>query len=61
MLYKPTTRESIAERFLRSIIFAFAALRRQHADTRYLEGLRPSELEELGLRRTDERDFRTFL
>jgi hypothetical protein len=38
-----------------------AALQRQFADTQYLEGLRDTELEELGLHRTPERDYRPFI
>jgi hypothetical protein len=36
-------------------------LRKERDDARQLEGLRPAELADLGLRRTGERGYRTFL
>ena len=45
--------------------FAFIAgiavgLTRQHGDQAYLDGMRPRELEELGLRRSDDGGYRFF-
>jgi hypothetical protein len=51
----------IASRLLGPLLRAVAALRKQLADTRHLDGLRPAELEELGLRRAYEREYRTLL
>jgi len=38
----------------------FSAVAAQSADRRYLDGMRPSELEDIGLRRTDSRDYTSF-
>ena len=61
MLYR-TRKSSIARRLaarlLGAVTSALAVFSRQYADTSYLEGMRDAELEDLGLRRTPERDYR---
>ncbi len=60
MLYR--NRKPSTLRRLQSLAASMlAALQRQFADTQYLQGLRDTELEELGLRRTPERDYRPFV
>jgi hypothetical protein len=64
MLYqtrKTSTARRLAAGLLGLLASAFAALPKRFADTEYLEGLRESELEDLGLRRTPERDYRPFV
>ena len=68
MLYRPASpaksatapgnRLFIALRTAFSAIFSAVAA--QSADRRYLDGMRPSELEDIGLRRTDSRDYTSF-
>ncbi len=63
MLYrnrKPSTLRRLTARLLGLAGSMLTLLQRQYADTQYLEGLRDSELEDLGLRRTPERDYRPF-
>jgi hypothetical protein len=43
-----------------AIAAIFASLRKQHLDAQYLDGMRPEELEDLGLRRTEGRDYDFF-
>lgn len=60
MLYRPLEtprRPSLINRFGLAVAAALASLRRRHADTQYLDGLSPRDLEELGLRRFDDRDY----
>lgn len=60
MLYRPLEtpdRPSLASRILTALSALGATLRSRHADTMYIEGMRPDELAELGLRRYDERDY----
>ena len=64
MLYqtrKSSIARQLAARLLGAVVSALASLPKQFADTQYLEGLRESELEDLGLRRTPERDYRPFV
>jgi hypothetical protein len=64
MLYRTRRSDAlryVAARLLGAVLTVVASLKKQSADRRQLDGLRNSELEELGLRRTDQRDYRTFL
>ncbi len=64
MLYrnrKPSLLRRLAASLQGLAASMLAALQRQFADTQYLEGLRDTELEELGLHRTPERDYRPFI
>jgi hypothetical protein len=64
MLYqtrKPSMPRRLAARLPGLFASTLALLQRQFADTQYLDGLRDVELEELGLRRTPERDYRPFV
>lgn len=46
---------------LRTILgTVFGALAARSSDRRYFDGMRPEELEDLGLRRTESRDYTTF-
>jgi hypothetical protein len=61
MLYQSTTR--IGRLTRRAFGFAaglFAIMRKPHSDGVYLDGMRPSELEDLGLRRGDDGSYRFF-
>lgn len=62
MLYQPKPRTAAA--FARHVLFAiagaFAGLGRSASDGAYLEGMRGSELEDLGLRRSDDGSYRTL-
>lgn len=62
MLYqpKPRTAAAIARNVLVAIAGAFASLGRGQSDGAYLDGMRGSELEDLGLRRGDDGSYRTF-
>ncbi|MBL8591481.1 MAG: hypothetical protein JNK01_02265 [Devosia sp.] len=62
MLYqpKPRTAAVIARNVLVAIAGAFAGLGRSASDGAYLDGMRGSELEDLGLRRGDDGSYRTF-
>lgn len=42
-------------------LYIVGALMTRRADLEYLDGKRPEELEELGLRRTEDRDYRPFV
>ena len=60
MLYRPletAPRPSLPARFWTALAAALGSLRRQHADTQYLDGLSRRELEELGLHRPYDRDY----
>jgi uncharacterized protein YjiS (DUF1127 family) len=62
MLYQPITTEPtnskpIAARLLSAMAGVFSGLLQQISDRQYLEGMRLSELEDLGLRRTESRDY----
>lgn len=62
MLYqpKPRTAAVIARNVFVAIVGAFAGLGRCRSDGAYLDGMRSSELEDLGLRRGDDGSYRTF-
>lgn len=62
MLYqpKPRTAAVIARNALFAIVGVFAGLGRSGSDSAYLDGMRSSELEDLGLRRSDDGSYRTF-
>jgi len=63
MLYQPKPRNAaaaLARHVLVAIAGVFAGLGRGHADGAYLDGMRGSELEDLGLRRVDDGSYRTF-
>lgn len=62
MLYqpKPRTAAVIARNVLVAIAGVFAGLGRGQSDGAYLDGMRGSELENLGLRRGDDGSYRTF-
>ena len=63
MLYQPKPRNAaaaLARQVLVAIAGVFAGLGRSHADGAYLDGMRGSELEDLGLRRVDDGSYRTF-
>jgi hypothetical protein len=64
MLYRPieTAEPAPALPSRRSHIWTalagiFASISKRSADTRYLDGMRPEELEDLGLRRTESRGY----
>ena len=64
MLYQPTKTgkpEFRPARVWASVLSIFGTLMARQADLEYLDGMRPEELEELGLRRTEDRDYRPFI
>lgn len=60
MLFQPAPRTSFVKRMLAFVAGTLASLLRSHADTGYLGGLRPDELEDLGLRRSEDGNYRFF-
>ena len=63
MLYQPksrTTAATLARHVLGAITGLFAGIARTHSDGAYLDGMRNSELEDLGLRRHDDGGYRMF-
>ncbi len=63
MLYHPKRRNpaaALARHVLVAIAGVFGGLGRSAADSAYLDGMRGSELEDLGLRRVDDGSYRTF-
>ncbi len=62
MLYqpKPRTAAKLAKHVLGVIAGLFAGIGRTHADGAYLDGMRGSELEDLGLRRRDDGGYGMF-
>ena len=62
MLYQPKTRTAakFAKHVLGAITGLFAGIARNHSDGAYLDGMRNSELEDLGLRRCDDGGYRMF-
>ncbi|OEO29513.1 hypothetical protein VW23_025215 [Devosia insulae DS-56] len=63
MLYQPKPRNraaALARHVLVAVAGVFAGLGRGHSDGAYLDGMRGSELEDLGLRRVDDGSYRTF-
>ena len=62
MLYQPKPRTAgvIARNVLFAIAGVFAGLGRSASDGAYLDGMRASELDDLGLRRGDDGSYRTF-
>ena len=63
MLYHPKSRTT-AVRLARAVFGAiagmFAGIARTHSDGAYLDGMRSSELEDLGLRRREHGGYGTF-
>ena len=63
MLYQPkprTTAAALAKNVLGAIAGMFAGIVRNRSDGAYLDGLRNSELEDLGLRRRDDGGYGMF-
>jgi hypothetical protein len=61
MLYQSRNRISlIARRALGLAAGLLAVLTKPHSDGAYLDGMRTSELEDLGLRRVDDGSYRFF-
>lgn len=63
MLYQPkprTTAAMLAKNLLGAIAGMFAGIGRNHSDGAYLDGMRNSELEDLGLRRRDDGGYGMF-
>ena len=65
MLYNPKPTRAfiaiaIASKLGAGIATGLAALLKGRADLVYLEGMRPEELEDLGLRRTDDGGYKSF-
>ncbi len=63
MLYQPktsTAAATLAAHVLGAITCLFAGIGRTHSDGAYLDGMRNSELEDLGLRRNDDGGYRMF-
>ena len=63
MLYQPkprTTAATFARHVLGAITGLLAGIGRTHADGAYLDGMRNSELEDLGLRRRDDGGYGMF-
>jgi hypothetical protein len=63
MLYKSTTQRNAAT-ILRGTLAFFAGIvalvKLERADQAYLDGMRPDELEDLGLRRTEDNRYRFY-
>jgi hypothetical protein len=59
MLYQPaeTKAKPFGRRFLGALGALWSILTQQRADHLYLDGMRPGELEELGLRRAEDRSY----
>ena len=62
MLYQPKTRTAakFAKHLLGAITGWVAGIGRNHSDGAYLDGMRNSELEDLGLRRRDDGGYGMF-
>ena len=60
MLFQPVPRTPLARRMLAVVTGTLASLLRSRADAAYLEGLRADELEDLGLRRGEDGQYRPF-
>ncbi len=63
MLYQPKPRTGllhVARRVLGTVAAAFAGLTTHRSDGAYLDGMRASELEDLGLRRDADGGYRFF-
>lgn len=63
MLYQPKPRTSLiqfAKRVLDLVVGTFAGIASSRADGTYLDGMRGSELEDLGLRRSDDGRYKFF-
>lgn len=60
MLFQPVPRPRIFTRAIALIGGVLSGLVGTRADTAYLDGMRPSELEDLGLRRSDDGVYRFF-
>ena len=63
MLYQPkprTTAVTLARQALGAIAGLFSGIGRNRSDAAYLDGMRNSELEDLGLRRRDDGGYGMF-
>jgi hypothetical protein len=63
MLYQPRPQNRAANGFrllLGALVGALASLFKRRRDLMYLDGMRRSELEELGLRRSENRSYHSF-
>lgn len=63
MLYKAKPERNVAKIIRRTLAFfagMVAQVKLDRADQAYLDGMRPQELEELGLRRTEDSGYRFF-
>ena len=64
MLYQPATtgkRKFRPAHLWTAVLAILDVLLARRADREYLDGMRPQELEDLGMRRTDVRDYRPFV
>ncbi len=60
MLFQPAPRPRIFRRAIAFIGGIFAGIASNRSDAAYLDGMRGSELEDLGLRRSDDGSYRSF-
>ena len=60
MLFQPAPRTRILKRAIALLGGIFAGLAGSRSDTAYLDGMRQGELEDLGLRRSDDGAYRLF-
>ena len=60
MLFQPAPRTRILKRAIALVGGIFSGLAGRRSDAAYLDGMRPGELEDLGLRRTDDGAYRFF-
>ncbi len=60
MLFQPAPRSHFLKRALAFTTGILAGIVGNRADAAYLDGMRPSELEDLGLRRGDDGGYRFF-
>jgi len=60
MLFQPAPRTRIFKRAIALIGGAFVRIAGTRTDAAYHDGMRPSELEDLGLRRSDDGAYRFF-
>jgi hypothetical protein len=63
MLYQPRPQPAAAKPLRQLVVTVagvFASLFKSRSDLMYLDGMRPGELEDLGLRRADDGRYRPF-
>ncbi len=60
MLFQPQPRTSFARRAIAVLAALLASVGRNREDGAYLDGMRQGELEDLGLRRSDDGGYRFF-